>query len=1249
LGAVVLVVVLALAAGLAWLVSTPSGLQFALAQARPWLPEGVRVESAEGRLIGPLRVEGVEVRTAAANLRLDRIDLDWAPDALLTGTVHVNELAVDDVTVTLADTGAPARGDARPTIPALPDELVVPVGIRIDHFTAAPIQLNMPDGTEHRIDRVAFGARVGPDELAVESLLVEAPAGRIEADLATEPAAPWPVSGRIDWDWAPGGDLPALAGHGRFSGTVEDLRIEHELTAPTAVSVNAALQLFGKTPAWRAGVDIPKTRPRDWLASAPALAASADLALEGTLERISAQGRFGLYDVPGGPYDGQLDLDADAETLRIEQVTLRPAGADERRATLRGSLAYAGSEPRFDVTLDWRDLQWPLTDVPTAQSPEGRVALQGTLDDYSLQAGAHVAVPDAGPTEAAELRITGTGTGSGLDGFDARVDWGGARVDLDGGVRWAAPGEARVEAELTDIDPERFGATVAGRIDALLRADARWDQSGIAADVTLERLAGELDGRPMGGSGSARYADGVLTIPELRVDAGESRLRVSGEAGERLAIDWSADMPDLRALTGVASGRISGEGRIEGTPAAPAIVARVEGGDLEWETLRIGALSLRADAVIDEDRDSSAELTLTDIEVGGESMAGVTATLAGRPGRHRLDLTAQGPRGEIDLAATGALDGTDWRGRVEMLRLAPRDRSAWTLAESAPVRWVDGRAAVGDICLLQDPARVCLSGEGTPAGWSARIGATTIPLARLGAFGPEGLGYEGTLDLRADLSGGERPITGEARLDISSGQVSGVIDEETETLLAWEAGRIDATLGEDRVDGRMTLPLADGGRLAATVGIARGDTASLSGRVQGRVDELALIAGVVPAIGRVDGRLIADIGLGGTLGDPRLEGNAELEEGRVTIIPLGTEITELELDLETIGRGFRVHFGGRSGEGQLQSVIDLRRGDGGAWYGEGRITGEDFTAVSVPELALDLSPDVRWRVEGREIRVDGSVAVPFARIAPRDISGAVQTSPDAVIVGDEGEPQTVAGWQIFADVGVDLGEDVRVDAFGLEGRLGGNINIRERPDRLTTANGELRVEEGTYTIYRQSLEIERGRVLFDGGPVADPGLDVRAVRRPRDVIVGVDVRGTLRQPRATLFSEPPLPESQQLSYLIAGVPLGESSGSERGAMAAAAAAIATSEQGQAIAGQFGIQEVSVDRGEPGTADGASLVLGRYLSPRLYVGYGIGLAEQANSVRMRYELTRRWSVEARSGAAASADLLYSIETDGGVEP
>lgn len=1235
---------------LAWLVATPSGLQFALSQARPWLPEGVRVESAEGRLIGPLRIDGVELQMEAATVRVERIDLEWMPSALLAGEVHVHDLAVDRVAVALADTGDTSAADEGAAIPAPPDGLSLPVAIRIDRLAVAPIELTMADGTEHRIDRVAFAARMGPEALALESLRVEAPAGRVEADIESGPAAPYPISGRVDWRWDAGDELPPLAGNGRFGGTLEDLRIDHDLTAPTPVTLSAALQLFGDTPTWRARVGIPTTRPADWLPDAPALEASADLRLEGTLDTVSASGDFGLGEVPGGPYRGRLELDADTQSLRIGEVEIRPVDGGDTGASLTGSVDYAGATPRFDATLDWRDIQWPLTGAPTARSPEGRMALEGTPDDYRLDGRARLALPEIGPDEAAAVELRGAGDVGGLDRFDTRIDWGGARLAADGQVRWAAPGQARVRAELRDVDPERFGAAVAGRLAAGLQADARWDQTGVSAEVTLDRFEGELDGRSLDGAAELRYADGTLELPRLRLAAGEARLEASGRAGDRIAIDWSVAIPDLRALTGVADGRLSGNGRIGGSPAEPSIAARMEGAAVEWETLGIDSFALDADAVLADDRDSTVELSLNGVEAGGQSLDRVSASLAGRPGDHRLEIAAAGPRGAVDLAAAGALEGVDWRGRLTALQLRPAERAAWTLAAPAPVRWVDGRGALEDLCLQQDSARLCLSGQGAPEDWSARVQAETVPLALIGGFGPEELGYEGELDLQARLVGGADPVTGDARLGITGGRVTGPVDEETRTLLAWEPGSVEATLGAERLDGRIRLPLTDGGRLAATVGIERDEAAALSGRVQTSIDDLGLVAALVPAIGRVDGQLNADVGLGGTLADPRLNGGAELEDGRVTIIPLGIAMTELDLGLETVGRGFRVRLGGRSGEGRLQALIDLRRGDDSAWSGEGRISGESFTAVDVPELALDVSPDLRWRVEGRRVRLDGEVAIPRARIEPRDLSAAVQTSPDAVIVGANGEePETVAGWQVFADVGVDLGSDVQVDAFGLDGRLGGNIEVRERPGQLTTATGELRVEEGTYTIYRQSLEIERGRVLFDGGPVADPGLDVRAVRRPRDVTVGVNVRGTLREPRATLFSEPPLPESQQLSYLIAGVPLGESSGDDRGAMAAAAAAIATSEQGQAIAGELGIQEVTVDRGEAGSGEGASLVLGRYLSPRLYVGYGIGLAEQADSVRMRYELTRRWSVEARSGTAASADLLYSIETDGGIDP
>jgi translocation and assembly module TamB len=60
------------------------------------------------------------------------------------------------------------------------------------------------------------------------------------------------------------------------------------------------------------------------------------------------------------------------------------------------------------------------------------------------------------------------------------------------------------------------------------------------------------------------------------------------------------------------------------------------------------------------------------------------------------------------------------------------------------------------------------------------------------------------------------------------------------------------------------------------------------------------------------------------------------------------------------------------------------------------------------------------------------------------------------------------------------------------------------------------------------------------------------------------------------------------------------------------------------------------------ANETSFVIGRYLSPRLYVSYGVSLAEQLNVFKMRYTLGDHWTIRSEMGTARGADLVYTIE-------
>jgi translocation and assembly module TamB len=77
--------------------------------------------------------------------------------------------------------------------------------------------------------------------------------------------------------------------------------------------------------------------------------------------------------------------------------------------------------------------------------------------------------------------------------------------------------------------------------------------------------------------------------------------------------------------------------------------------------------------------------------------------------------------------------------------------------------------------------------------------------------------------------------------------------------------------------------------------------------------------------------------------------------------------------------------------------------------------------------------------------------------------------------------------------------------------------------------------------------------------------------------------------------------------------------------------------------RIGLEEVGVEStinsaGEANTA----LVLGKFLSPRLFVSYGISLTESMNTLKLRYTISDKWVFRTEAGEEQSADLEYATE-------
>jgi translocation and assembly module TamB len=125
-----------------------------------------------------------------------------------------------------------------------------------------------------------------------------------------------------------------------------------------------------------------------------------------------------------------------------------------------------------------------------------------------------------------------------------------------------------------------------------------------------------------------------------------------------------------------------------------------------------------------------------------------------------------------------------------------------------------------------------------------------------------------------------------------------------------------------------------------------------------------------------------------------------------------------------------------------------------------------------------------------------------------------------------------------------------------------------------------------------------------------------------------------------------MPQTQIVSYLIVGKPIGDSQSaaavqtrSTRDTVALQGGGFLAAQLGKRI----GLEEVGVESttNSAGTTNTA-LVLGKFLSPRLFISYGISLTESINTFKLRYTISDRWLVKVEAGEVQSGDLEYTIE-------
>jgi translocation and assembly module TamB len=670
-------------------------------------------------------------------------------------------------------------------------------------------------------------------------------------------------------------------------------------------------------------------------------------------------------------------------------------------------------------------------------------------------------------------------------------------------------------------------------------------------------------------------------------------------------------------------------------------------------------------------RQLSLKMAATKISVDQVSLASARTEIRGTFANHSASLAARGDGFDTSVELDdGAVDPGDtiatsrWRGRLASLvntgKVAVKLTSPATLEigprharlGGARVTVADGNAEIGE--LLYDNGRL------TSQGMFNSIGLDSVA-----SLSGHALPFASTLALNGNWSITALPhLSGTFAVRRAGGDVYAIQSDPARAPdlgLGIETLELTGTLHDDALDAKAIFRSARSGNAQGTVSLA-----SVAGAPPGRIAsnaplklsvdaELASLTPLQPWLGKavvVNGNARIAIAGSGTLDAPRFSGTfagdalridapqygVALSDGRVRahLADGGIVIDEMSL----VGGDGRFTASGTIGP---RSAADRAAGTQIAWHAE------NFRVTNRPNLRLVVAGDGSLRVIERRLALDGRIDV---------VEGQIEYEPtppgelgtDVVVVGRKTRVErenSIADLPLTLDIDVNLGHRLKFDGSGLDASLQGSVHVRTSPAGYLTGQGAISAANGTYYAFGQKLTIDRGQLLFDG-PLDNPALDVVALRKNLAVEAGVEVTGTVKVPRVRITSNPPVPENEALSWLIAGEPLNTGSRSDYSALAAASAALLSSSGGKPIsteiAQRLGLDDISVRSGGIGAAGAAGtagqvIVFGKRISDRLTLGYEQGLSIASNAVRLEYALTKTLTLRAEAGTVSGVGVYY----------
>ncbi len=803
---------------------------------------------------------------------------------------------------------------------------------------------------------------------------------------------------------------------------------------------------------------------------------------------------------------------------------------------------------------------------------------------------------------------------------------------------------------------------------------------------------------PLQSQGSMSISPETIVMPYLFLQSADSTIKANGLVNNHWQGQWQIDIKNLQHFIPNSTGQLHSVGTINGDHSHPIINATVFAKQLQYKQYQLK--NLQSEFVMDPNfqKPWQIQLNANGFQYKKLIIDAISLHSQSSLDKQQFQLQLRQKDKQLSLTLAGQLHNKQWLGQLQQFNLQSKSVGNWQLNNPNYIALSPSYAQISNVVIQSPQGKIALNGVWQKQkSWAAQLLIDNFALKNLQFLLPENVQLQGQLKLNTSASQNyKQPIVAQAQLNLSSGSLQYPFNQQQQ-LLNFQMGLAKMTLDKKGFAATWQFNLNQNQGMTGDINLPTYQigkpllSQSLTGHVHIIPIALQTLQPFIPNTKNLQGTVNIDSTLQGTIQNPIIMGQLKLQNGQITIPSLNITLNNVQLNATGQPNSIIQYNGSaNSGGGQMQLTgnTDLRKP---GYFSVLQLQGKQFLAMNTPHYQIYASPQLTVQIQNKDIHLSGNIFIPQATLAPPDFKSQSIVLPDDVVFVNQQKPvNSTAFWNYYSQIELDLGDKINVNILGLQGQLLGSIQLNDVPQRPTTASGTLSIKNGQYTAYGQNLNVDAGRLIFTGGPLTNPGVSIQASRQVTTVNtsnilssgvsnlpstgnssvpsittpffsqqtntkVGINVQGTLKDPQITLFSEPAiLSQSDILSYLLLNQPASQVSASGAQLLAQAASSMnlgggQLQQVTQQLQKTFGLTQLSVGTTtyyNPQTASmiqNTALMVGKKITPNLYINYSVGLTAPINILQISYLLSSHWTLQSSTSSLANGiDLLYSFE-------